>query len=156
MRKFVLVSACMLLLSLGAFAQKGEAYFGASALTAGKYGWNGDAGINVSKPIVLEGDLGGYYSNSENIYSYMGGVKLQGHYHKRGFNPWGRFLFGVSHDSQKDGATDNARSWALGGGVDANIYHNFGVRLSADAFHTHFFNSGTWRVRVGAGLVYHF
>jgi hypothetical protein len=155
MRKFLLLCACMTLFSLAAFAQKkGEAYFGFSELTSGKSGWNGDLGMNIGTPIVLEGDLGGYYSHGEDIHSFMGGVKFQRRYRTRGFNPWGRFLFGGSHTNQSGG--DTARSWALGGGVDANVYRKFGLRLTADAFHTRFFDSGTYRLRIGAGVVYHF
>jgi opacity protein-like surface antigen len=156
MRKILLISSCIVLFSLGTLAQKGEAYFGFSDLTAGKNGWNGDLGVNVGYPVVVEGDFGGYYSHGEDIHSFMGGVKFQSHYRTRGFNPWGRFLFGGSHAHELNGASDNARSWALGGGLDANVYHNLGVRLTADAFHTRFFDSGTLRLRTGIGVVYHF
>lgn len=157
MRKFLLLCVCMMLLPLVVFAQdKGEASFGYSYLAAGKSGWNANGGINLEKHVVVVGDLGGYYSHNQDIHSFMAGVKLQYPYRRHGFNPWGRFLFGVSHDSEFSGATDTARSWALGGGIDPRIYHNFGLRLSLEAFHTHFFNNGTMHVRLGAGVVYHF
>jgi hypothetical protein len=146
----------LLLLSSGAFAQKAEAYFGYSYFTSGKNGWNGSVGYNLAKEVAVEGDIGGYYSHNNSVHSFMGGIKFQTPYRSHGFNPWGHFLFGGSHDSSLSGASDTARSWAVGGGVDTRVYRNIVMRLSADAFHTHFFDDGDLHLRAGVGVVYHF
>jgi opacity protein-like surface antigen len=156
MRKLLLLCACIVLLSLSAFAQRGEAYFGFSTFTSGKNGWNGDLGLNLCKSVTAEGDFGGYYSRNNSIHSFMGGAKFQGPYRRHGFNPWGHFLVGGSHVSNLSGASDTAVSWAIGGGVDTNIYHKLALRLSVDAFHTHFYNDGDYHLRAGAGVVYRF
>lgn len=156
MRKLLLLCACLILLSLGAFAQTGEAYIGFSHFTSGKNGWNGDVGYNVAKTVLVEGDFGGYYSHNNSIHSYMAGVKVHSPQRRRGFSPWGQFLIGGSHVSSLSGATDTAVSWALGGGIDTNISGKLGLRLGADAFHTHFFDNGDFHLRLGAGLVYRF
>lgn len=156
MRKLLLLCTCLVLLSVGAFAQKGEAYIGFSDFTSGKNGWNGDVGYNLGKPLMVEADFGGYYSHNNTIHSFMGGIKAQAPYRRRGFVPWGHFLLGGSHVSNLSGASDTAWSWALGGGVDAMVIKKVGLRLSADAFHTHFYNNGDLHLRVGAGVVYHF
>jgi hypothetical protein len=166
MRKLLLVCACSVLFAVGAFAQKAEAnkkfeaYFGYSYFTSGKNGWNGDLGYYLTRLITAEGDVGGYYSHNNSIHSFMGGAKFQGPYRRRGFNPWGHFLLGVSHVSRLNESSDTAFSYALGGGVDAHVYRRFGVRLSADAVHTSFnnsfLNSGDWHLRAGAGVVYRF
>ncbi len=156
MRKLLLLCACMILLSVGAFAQKGEAYIGFSHFTTGKNGWNGDLGYNLGKTITVDGDFGGYYSHNNTIHSFMGGVRVQAPQRRRGFNPWGRFLLGGSHVSSLSGNSNTAWSWALGGGVDTSVYRKIGLRLSADAFHTHFYNNGDLHLRLGAGVVYRF
>jgi len=156
MRKLLLLCACLALLSVGAFAQKGEAYIGFSDFTSGKNGWNGDIGYNLAKTFMVEGDLGGYYSHNNTIHSFMGGLKAQAPGRSHGFMPWGHFLFGGSHVSNLGGASDTAFSWALGGGVDLIAYKKLGVRLGADVFHTNFYNSGDFHLRSGAGLVYRF
>jgi len=156
MRKVLLLCASVLLLSLSAFAQKGEAYFGYSNFTAGKNGWNADLGYNVAKVFTLEGDFGGYYSHDNTIHSFMVGARAQKAYKTRGFTPWGHFLFGGSHVRKLGVDSDTARSWAIGGGVDTSVYKKLALRLSADAFHTHFYNDGDLHLRLGAGLVYRF
>jgi opacity protein-like surface antigen len=154
MRKLVLLCACMVLLSIGAFAQKGEAYFGYSFLTNGKSGWNGELGYNLGKVIIAEGDLGGYYRNNDHIHSFMAGVKVQAPA-RRGFTPWGHFILGGAHVSG-GGNSDTAYAWALGAGVDGNLSSKVGLRLGADALHTNFYNDGDLHLRLGAGLVYRF
>jgi opacity protein-like surface antigen len=156
MRKLLLLCACMVLLSLGAFAQTGEAYIGFSNFTWGKNGWNGDLGYNLAKNIQVEGDFGGYYSHNNSIHSFMGGVKAQATRRRRGFEPWGHFLIGGSHVSRLNESSDTALSWALGGGIDTNVFHKVGLRLSADAVHTNFNDSGDLHLRLGAGFLYRF
>jgi opacity protein-like surface antigen len=157
MRKLLLLCTCLVLLCAGAFAQKGgEAYFGYSTFTSGKNGWNGDVGINVAKTFMVEGDLGGYYSHNNTIHSFMGGVKVQSPVRSHGFTPWGHFLFGGSHVHNLSGDSDTARSWALGGGVDAKVYKKIALRLTADVFHTRFYDNGDLHLRAGAGFVYRF
>jgi len=156
MRKLLLLCAGLALLSVSAFAQHGEAYIGFSDFTSGKNGWNGDVGYDLAKTFMVEGDFGGYYSHNNTIHSFMGGVKAQAPHRSRGFQPWGHFLIGGSHVSNLSGASDTAVSWALGGGVDTTVYKRVGLRLTADAFHTRFYNNGDLHLRVGAGLVYRF
>lgn len=156
MRKLLLLCACLVLLSLGAFAQQGEAYIGFSDFTSGKNGWNGDVGYDLAETFMVEGDFGGYYSHNNTIHSFMGGVKVQAPHRRHGFAPWGHFLIGGSHVSRLNGPSDTALSWALGGGLDATVYKSVGLRLTADAFHTNFNNNGDLHLRVGAGLIYRF
>ncbi len=142
MRKLLLLCACSVLLSAGAFAQHGEAYIGFSHFTSGKNGWNGDVGYDIAKAFTVEGDFGGYYSHNNTIHSFMGGVKVQAPHRRDGFVPWGHFLIGGSHVSNLSGASDTAVSWAIGGGGDAMVYTKVGLRLTADEFHTRFYDNG--------------
>jgi opacity protein-like surface antigen len=157
MRKLLLLCTCLMLLCAGSFAQKsGEVYFGFSDFTSGKNGWNGDIGYNLAKTFMVEGDFGGYYSHNNTIHSYMVGVKAQSPVRSHGFTPWGHFVIGGSHVSNLSGASDNAWAWALGGGVDAAVYKKLAVRLTADVFHTRFYNNGDLHLRSGVGVVYRF
>jgi opacity protein-like surface antigen len=156
MRKLLFLCVCVVLLSVGAFAQTGEAYIGFSDFTSGKNGWNADLGYGPSKTFMVEGDFGGYYSHNNTIHSFMAGVKVQSPVRHRGFTPWGRFLYGGSHVSRLNEASNTAQSWALGGGLDAAVYRRLAVRLTADVFHTNFNSSGDFHLRAGAGVVYRF
>jgi len=156
MRKLLLLCACLMLVTVGAFAQQGEAYFGFSDFTSGKNGWNGDLGYDLAKSVMVEGDFGGYYSHNNTIHSFMGGIKAQAANREHGFIPWGRFLIGGSHVSNLSGASDTAWSWAIGGGLDANLVKRVGLRLTLDAFHTNFYSDGNYHLRSGVGVVYRF
>ena len=159
MRKLLLLVLCVGLSSVAVFAQtnhKGEAYFGYSGLTAGKNGWSLSGGYNLGKPVVLVGDMGGYYSDSNNIHTFMGGVIVHSEKRRWGFDPFGRFLLGEGHVSKDRAPNDNSFTWAIGGGLDMGVMHNFGVRLSVDALHTHFYNDSDFHLRAGFGVLYHF
>lgn len=110
-------------------------------------------------------------SNEQN---YLGGARFRligwkatHALEKRKLLPFAEVLMGVSRLNQKVtnivtttpgnfDATDQAFTWALGGGTDYTITHNWLARGSIDFVRTHFVDSGQARVRVHLGLAYVF
>ena len=72
--------------------------------------------------------------------------------------PFGHLLFGGAHLNANGlglSGSDNSFSWAMGGGVDANVHPNIAIRLAqADWLRTQFVDSTQSNFRYSVGLVF--
>jgi len=145
MRKFVLVCCVPFLLTLCALAQNAEISGAYAHLTGptGKDGFNFSAAYLATKHLGLEGDVGGYYTTGDNVYTYMAGPKVMFSTHDAVFTPYLHLLVGGAHEFGQ-----NYLGVLPGGGVDVGS-KRFAIRLKLDVLH---FNSGT-HARAGVGLV---
>jgi hypothetical protein len=84
---------------------------------------------------------------------------------KKKILPFAEVLFGLSRLSQtvRDStgtvtvsAADHAFTWALGGGVDYTLTHNWLARGNLDFVRTHFASAGQSQLRISIGLAYVF
>ncbi|MBI2816177.1 MAG: outer membrane beta-barrel protein [Acidobacteria bacterium] len=78
--------------------------------------------------------------------------------------PFAEALFGGSHLRSEFSqaiagavnSTDNAFTWALGGGADYDFGNGWGVRINLDLLRTHFADTGQSRLRLALGGMYKF
>ncbi len=159
MRKFLLATGAILLMSISAAAQeehaptpKVEVFGGYSYLRL--YGENNNGGevavtANVNEWFGVTGDFSAYKAQDqgENGGFVVGGPKFT--YRRGALTPFAHFLFGGAFGG---GNTEGAM--ALGGGLDAKISKRVAIRLfQADYIATTFrSNNG----RISAGIVFRF
>jgi hypothetical protein len=173
-KKAALLVLLIASLTIGAFAQRpeekrGEVYGGFTHLTGdiGKSGWNVSGAFNFSRWVSAEADLAGYYGSedafglkaTDHVHTYMFGPKIAFNTQDERFTPWAHFLIGGGHESGEVIGTklsDNALTWALGGGVDWHFHESWAARGKLDLLRTDFFNNGDTHARWGFGLVYNF
>lgn len=119
----------------------------------GVKGWNASVDFKVRRWIGFVGDASGFYARYTypplagstqargDSYSLLFGPQLS---IQRGrFGPFGRFLTGVTHVGAQTIAgfsenlfkSDNAWSYAVGGGLDYSVTRHFAIRGSADMFY---------------------
>ena len=159
MRKFLLATCAILLMSVTAAAQeehaatpKVEVFGGYSYLRL--YGEDNNGGevavtANVNEWFGVTGDFSGYHAqdNGDDSGFVLGGPKFT--YRRGALTPFAHFLFGGSF-----GGGNSEGAMALGGGVDAKINKHVAIRIfQADYIATTFrSNNG----RFSAGIVFRF
>lgn len=164
MRRFLLATGAVLLMSITAAAQeehaatpKVEVFGGYSYLRL--YGENNNGGEiaitgNFKEWLGVTGDFAAYHAQDNGRASGLknNGFALAGPkftYRRGALTPFAQFLFGGVF-----GGGDSAGAMALGGGVDAKVNRHFAIRLfQADYIATTFrSNNG----RISAGIVFRF
>lgn len=106
-------------------------------------GWNASANFKASPKVGFVADFSGFYpsytypgtssSVSGTAYTFLFGPQVS--IPIRRFSPFGRFLMGFSHVSPQDFAvfkSNNALSFAAGGGLDYWVTRRIGIRGQAD------------------------
>lgn len=116
----------------------------------GASGWNASVNFKARRWIGVVADFSGLYPRytypplsgsttaSGNAYTLLFGPQISAPFGR--FSPFGRFLVGTAHVSPQtfDGTTmtifksDNAFSWAAGGGVDYSVVPHVAVRGQLD------------------------
>ncbi len=146
---------------------------GSTGGAQGFNGWNAAGQVNVSKYLGVEGDFSGTYATisgvSAHVYTYTGGPVVFAQVGR--IKPFAHVLFGGT----KMGGSESgvSLSWSgyttlAGGGVDAKVNKNIGVRVAqVDWLYYHFGSktiaglqfpsfSGRNNVRISTGLVFGF
>ncbi len=173
MRKFMLMLAAMMLMSLPMLAQenyKAEIFGGYQYTRVGGgdganfNGWNAAATGNFNDWFGITGDVSGAYKSESgahlHLHNFLFGPTVS--YNKASkVKPFAHALFGVSHAnagiSGLASGSDNAFAMALGGGIDVGFGHNFAVRLiQADYLMTRFGSATQNNARISVGLVARF
>jgi len=185
MRKLVVL---FVLLSLPLFAQesstKAEVFGGYQYLHIGSNsnflnngqgfnGWNAGTAYKFGKYVGVAGDFSGSYATisgvSAHIYTYAGGPVISASAGR--VTPFVHALFGGTRLGISQSSVSvslNGFTTMVGGGVDANLNKNFGVRIAQfDWLYYHFGNStiagqsvksfsGSNNFRISTGIVVRF
>jgi len=175
MRKLVVSLALAILFALPVLAQDGNKVeiFGGYQYTrvtpgfafngVNLNGWNASVTGNVRNWVGLTADFSSGYGTANGANSHLTNFLFGPTftYTKADhFQPFVHTLFGVSETGgalENVSAPTSAFSWALGGGVDANLTRHFALRLfQADYFMTRFASQGQNNTKVSSGIVYRF
>ena len=182
MRKFVCLSAVLLLVSLTAAAQdtpKAEvavqySYVRLNPHTSGVdsinlNGGTGSIAYNANNWLGIVGEFGGYKVGKiagvdphAKVFTYLFGPRISYRGNER-FTPFAHALFGGAHigTNFSGGGSENAFAMALGGGVDAKLTDHIALRLAQVDYLLTRFNEGTGGVsqnsfRYSGGIVFRF
>ena len=148
MRKVLVVAALLLFVSGAAMAQdqpKAELFGGYSYLRINPgggvngenfpAGWHASIAGNLNNWFGIAGDFTGHYKTisgvKTKVHSFMFGPRISYRKNDR-ITPFAHVLFGGTHVNAGAfgvGASDNAFSVAIGGGVDAKINDHFAFRV---------------------------
>ena len=120
-------------------------------------GWNASANYQFYHGLGVVADFAGDYGSpngvSGSVYTYMFGPQVS--FPSR-ISPFAHVLFGGAHASVQ-GATSDSFAAGFGGGIDAFITHNVGVRLiQIDDIYTRFNNGTQNSPRISAGITLRF
>jgi Outer membrane protein beta-barrel domain len=126
-------------------------------------GWNASLSGYLSRYFGVSADFSGNYGSpfgvSNKTYTYLIGPVAR-FSNRSKMTPFGHVLFGGAHlnaSSLGIGGSDNAFSWAIGGGVDVYENSRFSVRLAqADWLRTQFADSTQSNFRCSGGVVLKF
>jgi opacity protein-like surface antigen len=130
-------------------------------------GWNVSATAFFTKYVGVSGDFSGNYGSprisalstsvSAQSYTYLFGPIVRVPNSSK-ITPYFHALFGGAHINANGfglSGSDNAFSWALGGGVDAEVHPHIAIRLAqADWLRTQFADSTQSNFRYSVGLVF--
>ena len=135
------------------------------------YGWNGALSLNATKHLGFTVDASGHYQDNvisrSRFFNLMAGPRFTAR--NDDFTTFAHVLLGGMHQhervttlaSQFD-VHGTAFALAMGGGVDVNVTHHFGVRVIQAEYELSKFNravsgkSVQHHARVGVGLVFRF
>jgi opacity protein-like surface antigen len=143
---------------------------GSSNGTHSCHGGGGSATYNLTSYLGVAAEFSGCKVTglpsgvSASAFSYLFGPRVTYRGYGR-LEPFGEFLFGGAHDSitgpnptpppANVTFTDNAFSFALGGGADYKLTDSFAIRfIQADYLYTKFGNTHQNNARIQAGIVY--
>ena len=132
-------------------------------------GWNISASGFFTKYLGVSGDFSGNYGSpsisalnthvSAQSYTYLFGPIVRVPNSSK-VTPYFHALFGGAHINASGfglEGSDNSFSWALGGGVDAEVHPHIAIRLAqADWLRTQFADSTQSNFRYSAGVVLKF
>ncbi len=126
-------------------------------------GWNASVSGYFNKYLGISADFSGVYGSpfgvSTEVYPYLFGPIVRFPNGSK-VTPFGHVLFGGAHFNASAlglSSSDNSFSWAMGGGVDVNVYSRFAVRVAqADWLRTQFGDSTQSNFRYSAGVVFKF
>jgi opacity protein-like surface antigen len=130
-------------------------------------GWDVSANAFFNKYLGVSGDFSGNYGSptvsalnthlSAQTYTYLFGPIVRFPISSK-ITPFGHLLFGGAHINANSfglEGSDNGFSWAMGGGIDANVHPHIAIRLGqADWLRTQFVDSTQSNFRYSAGLVF--
>ncbi len=176
MRNLVLM-ICVLVpftLALAQETPEADVFGGYSYLRSGGNfnGWNASVTVNANDWIGLTGDISGHYTSqnvtlaglpplgsSANLHTFAFGPTVSYRGNDR-FTPFGHFLFGFSHISEKvslvdvqRSASDTGAALVIGGGFDIPASDHWSFRPQADYLGSHF-NGWLNSFRLSVGLAY--
>ncbi len=177
MRKLA-VLLCLVLMSALVFAQEtptAEVFGGYSYMRSGGNfnGWNAAATVNWNDWLGITADFSGNYASQSLHFAGFPSVGSSAHMHTfmfgptvtyRGndrFIPFGHFLLGGSHLSQKitiggiqTSQAETGFGLLLGGGVDIPTNDHWAFRPQVDLVTSHFSNGWNNAFRLSLGFVY--
>jgi len=130
-------------------------------------GWNVSGSGFFNKYLGVSADFSGSYGSpqihvlnthvSAQTYTYLVGPIVRFPVGSK-ITPFGHLLFGGAHMNANSfglSGSDNSFSWAIGGGVDANVHPNIAIRLAqVDWLRTQFVDSTQSNFRYSAGVVF--
>lgn len=130
-------------------------------------GWDVSASAYFNRYLGVSADFSGNYGSpqinalnthaSAQMYTYLFGPIVRFPVSSK-ITPFGHLLFGGAHLNANGlglSGSDNSFSWAMGGGLDANVHPNIAIRLGqADWLRTQFVDSTQSNFRYSVGLVF--
>ncbi|MBZ5722887.1 MAG: porin family protein [Acidobacteriia bacterium] len=130
-------------------------------------GWNVSANAFFNKYLGVSADFSGNYGSprisvlgtnvSAQSYTYLFGPIVRFPVSPK-ITPFGHVLFGGAHINASGfglSGSDNSFSWAMGGGVDAEVHPHVAIRLGqVDWLRTQFADSTQSNFRYSVGVVF--
>jgi opacity protein-like surface antigen len=130
-------------------------------------GWNASLSGYFNRYFGIAADFSGAYGSptflgvgvDTTVYTYMFGPVVRMTNNSK-FTPFAHALFGAGHIKGEVlgvSASDNAFSWAAGGGLDVNLNSKIAIRVAqADFLQTKFGSDNQNNFRYSAGIVFKF
>lgn len=168
MKKVLVVTALLLLCSLGSWAQNdpqfdlfgGYSYLhsgpGMGLSSADANGWEASATYNWNRWLALKADIDGHYCCDQTMHNFLFGPQIN-LLHGKKVQPFVHGLVGVSHGTSTGGFSDNVFAYAVGGGFDYKWTDRISIRIvQADYLGTRYGGETQHNLRLSAGIVFHF